>query len=400
MAKKARKQQKQRRRAARIQKEKHRRRQALRAGPALLPGMSAESANELLEDMLPVLPSIADAATTEGVTVKRLMTILLESERVADEPEFRQIIFDPLVCAQTFVEVGTEMGIDPQSLPALDEEERENVQMDILEETARRLLTADARQEILNRLNSLRLRLKQSGKREEAARHAIMQSFLSSDTSGQTWVMTGLVQALIHRSLEAGFELFAIAAEIPEPGEQSLNVNSLLQRLKQSKVTRKADALLRRIPGIRGFLEKQADHIWEEGAEAIYEGNLYLGLFSEEELVRGLETFKTALGLDETTPPDSIEPTREKALTLIAHLDDYVTRLFTRERLGQLRARLDTLLNSPELPKKWIAFLLMLKEHMAHKDAVKNEKGFLIQALLGEMRAAFQAIEEHQMKDG
>jgi hypothetical protein len=74
--------------------------------------------------------------------------------------------------------------------------------------------------------------------------------------------------------------------------------------------------------------------------------------------------------------------------------DDYITELFTSERLDQLRARLNTTLNDPDCPKEWLVFIVMLAEYMAAEDAAENEKPFLISAFLGEMRAVSAALEE------
>jgi hypothetical protein len=41
-----------------------------------------------------------------------------------------------------------------------------------------------------------------------------------------------------------------------------------------------------------------------------------------------------------------------------------------------------------------MAFIMMLVEYMADEKAVENEKGFLIHAFIGEMRALAAAMEE------
>ena len=80
-------------------------------------------------------------------------------------------------------------------------------------------------------------------------------------------------------------------------------------------------------------------------------------------------------------------------------LGDYITELFTPERLDQLRARLNAIRKDPAYTGKWVAFLYLLEENMADKDAVEYEKRFLIQALLGEMGAAAAAFQEGNESD-
>jgi hypothetical protein len=71
-----------------------------------------------------------------------------------------------------------------------------------------------------------------------------------------------------------------------------------------------------------------------------------------------------------------------------------VTELFTLNRLDQLRARLNELLQGKDLPKRWLPFVLMLKEYMADEDAVENEKWLLIRAFMGEIKVTASMLEE------
>ena len=62
--------------------------------------------------------------------------------------------------------------------------------------------------------------------------------------------------------------------------------------------------------------------------------------------------------------------------------------------LDRLRTRLNTILDSSDYERRWVAFIMMLVEYMADEEAVENEKGFLISAFFGEMRAVGAAMEE------
>ena len=326
------------------------------------------------------------------------MMTLVGSEGVADEPEFEQVIIDPILSVETFAQVGQELGVDPDSSSALGEQEREDIHLEMLEETTRRLLSDELRQDIIDGLNELRLRLKRSGGQDKAAGVAAVQSFLDADKDGASWPMIGLVQAIVYRSVVAGFELVAASEDLMEAVSQDQSEVPLLQRSGASSVAQKAEALLKKIPGLRGFMEKQADTIWEEGVDAIYEGELYLELFSPQELEAGFGVFKTGLGLDftqEMTRQDSAarKVSEADARAFISRIEVYITELFTPQRLDQLRARLNTILNSAGCPKERLTFVFMLAEYMAAEDAVEDEKSFLVQALLGEMRTVVAELE-------
>ncbi len=384
-----RKQRKQQRREAIARKRKERGWEPQQAPPT--------HRAEVFEDMLPLFTEIGDPTAPSTSTAEQLIVALLDTDHFADEPEFEEIIIDPVLCLNTFSEVIREFDIEPGSLDELPDEEREDTQMTVREEIIRRLLTDELRQDIINGLNDLRLRLKRSGEREEVAKAAALQSFLGGDTGSDIWPMMGLVQAIFARSLAIGFELMETAMEVVETADPDESDVPLTEKLARSSVTQKAAELLERVPGLSGFLNKHADKVWEEGIDAVFAGELYLELFSLEELETGFKIFGATFGrydiVEETDTPEPLTPEvpSEDVETVIFQLDDYITELFTPERLDQLRARLDAVLKDPAYAGKWSSFLYLLAENMADEDAVEYEMQFLIQALIGEM--AFVAAE-------
>jgi hypothetical protein len=349
--------------------------------------------DEVLEDMLPLFPRLGDASATSISAAEEFMMTLLASGYMADEPEFEEMMVDPMLCLDTFSEVVQELAIEPESLDELSDEDREDTQMRILEEVTQRLLTNELRQDIINGLNDLRLRLKQSGEREEAAKAAALQSFLGGDTGEEIWPMIGLVQAIFYRSLTVGFELIEASMEAMETVGPDESDVSLFEKLAQSSLAQKAEALLKKVPGLRGFMEKQADKIWEEGLHAMFTGELHLELYSPKEIGVGFEMLQTMFKDDiaerrETQDLRPLEMSQEKGKALISQVGSYITELFTPERLDQLRVRLNTILADPVYPKKWLAFLYMLAEYMAAEDAVEHEKHVLITSFIGEMGVA------------
>jgi hypothetical protein len=357
--------------------------------------------DEVFEDMLPLFPLLDDPAAVSADGVEQLMMTLLASEDLIEEPEFEEIFIDPMHCVNTFVEVGQELGIDPEALGHMPEGEREEAQMNLLELTAQRVLTDELRQDILNALNNLRQRLKRAGKREKAAQAAALQSFLGESDSSELWTTIGLVQAIVQRSLTAGFELYEASMEVMDAGglDEGETPLTLAERVARSSVAQKADTLLQKVPGLGGYLEKQADRIWQEGVDAVFEGDLYLGVYTSEELEAGFDILRATRAGDVTQEATAQEPatraiTQEQGKSLISRIDDHLTELLTPARLDQLRTRLNTILDGSDYDRHWVAFLVMLVEYMADEEAVETEKGFLISAFLGEMRAVAAAMEE------
>jgi hypothetical protein len=338
----------------------------------------------------------------------RLFQVLLASADMANEPEFEPIFISPLDSMETFIEVGEESGVDPDSLAELPDDEREYVELQIMEGTIRRLLTDEVRQDILKALNDLRLRLKRAGKPKEAAKAATLHSILSDETFRELWSLIGVVRAVFSRSVAAGFEMYEAAMEAMDFGPAGESRPSLLQRLLRSKPSAKADGLIRKIPGLTAYLERQADRIWEEGMAAIYAGDLDLALFSLEELEGGAAIFATTS--DDTSEGAQSEERRSGELTgedmmvLKRRLDSYVAELFTPRRCDQLRMRLGVILEESEVDKRWDPFVLLLFQYAGDEDSWEYVlTSVLPRALLGELRAVSgrlrEAVEEGNRKN-
>jgi len=364
---------------------------------------SARSGNdghrEIIGDMLPLLPQSGDASELSGSGVEQLMRLLVSSGDLVDEPEFESIFVSPLECVDIFVEVGQELGVDPASLAELPDEELEEIQLRMMEGTIQRLLTDELRGEILKALNDLRQRLKRAGKPKEATRAAALHSFLNEMRASEDWTMVGVVRAVFSRSLEAGFQIFeAISVGIDREGAEESR-RSLLRRLAQSRPSKKADGLLREIPGLTGYLERQAGHIWDEGMDAIYAGELHLGLFSPEELERGLEIL-IAVNEDDRKAeapegPHAGQLTQEGMKDLKLRLDSYMAELFTPQRFEHLGTRLNAVLEESAVPRRWSSLIVMLVQYARDEDAWDHlKRAFLPRALLGEMRAVGRSESE------
>ncbi len=390
-----RKQRKQQRREAIARKRKERGWEPQQAPPA--------PRADLFEDMLPLFAEMDDPSASSASAAEQLIVALLDTDQFADEPEFEEIIIDPLLCLNTFSEVVREFDIEPGSLDSLPDEEREDIQMTIREEIVRRLLADELRQDIINGLNDLRLRLKRAGEREEVAKAAALQSFLDGDTANEIWPMMGLVQGIFTRSLSIGFELMEAAREFAETTDTDEKDIPLTEKLTESSVTQKAADLLKEVPGVSGFLDKYADKVWEEGIEAVFKGELYLELFSPEELETGFKIFEARFGRfdtdEETDTQEPLEVAEEDVESVVSQLGDYITELFTPERLDQLRARLGAVLKDPAYAGKWSSFLFLVAQNMADEDAVEYGMQFLIQALVGEMAFVVEAFGEDEEYD-
>ncbi|MDP3186342.1 MAG: hypothetical protein Q8M58_13830 [Anaerolineales bacterium] len=377
-----------RKKIKKLQKERRQKHQDTSKRKGKAAGRQSEQArDEVFEDMLPLFSPLGIPAAASKQSLEELMKPIIISEDLADEPELEGILISPLLCTDTYVKVAEEMGISPEELERLPAEEREDIRLVMLEKSLQQLLTAELCEDILKRLNDLRLRLKQSGKKKETAKVAALQSYLREDKSRSSWPMIGLVQAIFLRSLRAGFEMIEASRDVIGPDAREGEDTSMTDKPKKPGPGKKINNLLKKTPGLREYLEKEADKIWIKGMDAILVGDLYLGIYAPEELEAGIEIIATVSGFDSVEAMLAADPSAwiladDKAENLLVRLDNYITKLFTRARLGQLREKMNTLMKDPQYKGKWFPFIMLLKESLADKEAVKYEKRFFISVFL------------------
>ena len=353
---------------------------------------SEQVRDEVIEDMLPLFSPLGNFSAASGQGMEDLMKPIVLSRDLADEPEFEGILISPMLCTETFAKVGQEMGLSPEEFKRLPAEEREDTTLVMLEKSLQQLLTAELCEDILKRLNDLRLRLKQSGKKNETAKVAALLSFLRKDKERSIWPMIGLVQAIYRRSLRVGFEMIEASIDVIGPDAREGEDTSMTDKPKKPGPGKKINNLLKKTPGLREYLEKEADKIWIKGRNAILAGDLYLGIYAPEELEAGIEIIATVSGFDSVEAMLAADPSAwiladDKAENLLVRLDNYITKLFTRARLGQLREKMNTLMKDPQYKGKWFPFIMLLKESLADKEAVDYKKRFFISAFFSELRA-------------
>jgi hypothetical protein len=344
---------------------------------------SWEQQNEPRIDKLDALmPIMGD---TQEETLANMMNALMESGTLIVEEEFESLFFPPLESVDVFIQIAQEKGWSPEALKELDGTAVEDVHFDIIQECVPKLLTEEMKQEILQALQDCHGRLQKQGKGQKAAQVGLVQFVLSEKEMNEVaWQMTALVHSLVRRSVAAGFSLM----ETTGLGERELPaLDKILDAAATEGVTKKVEGLLKRVPGLRGYLEKQTDAVWDEGAEAVYLGKLYLGLFAEEEvqIVAGLIDQFVKPAFEEKATGGTVQ---ESLPRFIEELDAYISQIFSNpERLRQIRHRIDTLLQEQAVERQWVPFVYLLKGYMADDEAAINERAFLHRALMGEFYA-------------
>jgi hypothetical protein len=383
--------------------------------PPELDPEAEQAAGQALGDMLTLFPELAGDTPPDMGLAESYMALLLDSEDLADEKEFEGFYFHPMETLDTFFSISAEMGVESDELEEMDEETREEIQLEMLERTADHVLTDAYRDEILDRLHALRDRLDQEGQRAEAARAGSLWAFLGDASSEEMWPTIGLVLALVHRSFNAGFDLADVLFEAGSAFEaegvaaRDVSFGDLVGMVEDPKVRRRIEALMEEYPGLGDLMMEEGDLVWDEGVEALFSGELYMGFFRPEEIAWGvdyyMETFYRELDQGEGEAAPAVEfkqPDEETGIAFVSKVDSWIAGLLTPERIDQIAEELDEILDDPDLPEEWHLFVSLLREATEDEDAPQAVQSFMVPAFFGEMTVVIgnlQALEDGEGED-
>jgi hypothetical protein len=342
---------------------------------------------ELVEDIRPLMGSTPTPTQNE---LQMMMESLLESAELIDEPEFEDVLLDPMASVTLFIDAAHDRGFTPEDVGKLDEDERIMFELEIIADITDELLTPESLQEIVEALEELRARLKRQGKPLQVAQVALVQSFLQYPEDANALEPIGLVQALVMKSVTAGFEMGEASLEILKSlGEESAEeqqrggIRALAERLNRSGLVEKVADKIDKVPGLGSFMRKKADDTWATGLSRLFTGELFLGLYDDEELSGAVAIFKRIV----TDALQAGEVVETKGPEVMEQLIQYVSELMTPERFDQLHADVRSLLrDEPDLSPKEKYFLTLADVYLAEEDAVQNEIAFLTNALMGELK--------------
>ncbi len=163
-----------------------------------------DSQGELTEDLVFFFRSFPDAMRSPQRATEALVKAVLPTEKISMEPEFGDIVGDPISCASIYSESLSKMDVNWKSFADLPPQLAASIRSQIMEETVRHFLTDSLRFEIIDGLNRYRLRKKRSGDRLEAAIAAGVQLILKDEKNNPIWPKIGLLHGIIRNSITRG----------------------------------------------------------------------------------------------------------------------------------------------------------------------------------------------------
>jgi hypothetical protein len=354
-------------------------------------GITSPPTTEVVQDMATLFGNSARPTPRDLEVITRVVT---ESDVLVAEAEFEEVLFDPMQSVNLYIAAAEARGITPEIPDETEDEAEEGIHEELLVEVAEALVTPDVRQEILAALDNLRLRYKEEGKRQrDVAEVAALQVALQSGMSKTSeWAAVPLIQAITAKSVEAGFELVAKTNEFLEQAGVDLSqyetLNEMFEAtgfLAEGEQAAKLVERLQQVPGLANYLEKQSDEVWSAGINNLFQYELMLGLYTDEEVAEAASILESFMENAEGDPNRVFETAGE---ALMAEWQQLVRRIFsTPERLEEARTDVrEALEEGYDLEEQDVYFIQMAIEALDDEDAVENEIGLLTAALIGEMR--------------
>ena len=352
---------------------------------------------EITEDIVYFFRSSPDAMRSPQMATETLIKAVLPTEKIAMEPEFDDIIGDPISCTLIYSETISKMDVNWETFGNLPPQIAASIRLEILEETIRQFLTESLRLEILDGLNLYRLRKKRSGEKMEAGIAAALQLILKDEKNNPIWPKIGLLLGIAHNSISLGLEIKDSFNEILNENKDLLKSDNQ----KRYEILKKACSKIDANPRLINFFIRQSKRIYDEGAIALREGKLCFGFLSMEELNKLSENITESFGFSNKEKLNDLTAiqtglVKKKLNKLIAGMYIFIKEIFTPEKTEQMVQKLDSISKDPGDLKRWVPFILMMINTLQSDDTSESWKILCIFISLGEFAIFLDTSENHK----
>lgn len=353
--------------------------------------------SDITEDIVYFFRSFPDSMRSPQMATEALIKAVLPTEKIAMEPEFDDIVGDPINCVSVYSETINKMEVNWKSFGDLPPQLAESIRLQLMEETIRGFLNESLRSEILEGLNSYRLRKKRAGDKKEAGIAAAIQLVLKDEKNNPLWPKIGLLHRIVHSSIALGLEIKKSYDHILNKNKMDLHENTELMLSDdplRPEILQKISSKLQENPKLNNFINRQTKRIHEEGIQALLEGKLYFGFLTMDDLNNISERIVRVTGLSKMDQLNNANVflsglTAKKQKKLLADIDIFLNETFTSEKIEQMLQKLNSTLNSPGDLKKWVPFIFMIRNSLQADDAMESRKDLFKCITLGEL-SAFQ----------
>ena len=268
---------------------------------------------------------------------------ILDSDELADEPEFADFRFDPDEAYASAEKTHRKHARALRKAEQKGGEELEFLQDDMRIEAIDRLLTPPVRRDILRRLESLVARLKaQKADLDTVMMATAIQSLFEDKTF--PWGMTNLLGELFQRSLglpESAAEELQLIEQVQALLGDDLSIEELMQKSEDPDFMKELEAKIDTDSALFQKISAQATKLSDEFYDAIWHGEVEIDLFSEEELMVYLELVKERLEAAGLEPSDA--DSAEVSEIVQSTIDESIEKIVTAKRLKKMKKDLQSI---------------------------------------------------------
>ena len=350
-------------------------------------GFSNFSREEYADDIVFLLRTSPESLRGSDSATAFVIQTAMSTYDMAEEPEFADIVHEPLYCSKSVMEATKALGVNIETFRILPESLAGSIRFQIAEEAARRVITDELRQEIMERLNRYRLRKKRNGEKMEAGKAAAMMLLLKDKDSEAIWPKIGLIHGIVNNSASVGNDLVKTFNELVEPSDGGHH-EKVLEKLKDE-------------PQLLEYLNQEIARNYEEGHQALLSGELKFGIFTREEIDRATRVFVETMDAQkgETEQEGDSDPVpsgfSEQGQRMIAEgLAAIVEDVVTPERIAQTAALIKEKTGEGNRGAAWHFFIRDIKSRFEKGSALEDVKMFFVTALYGEASTAGIAKSE------
>ena len=357
---------------------------------------------DITEDIVYFFRSFPDSMRSPQIATEAMVRAVLHTEKIATEPEFHDIVGDPIHCVLIFSETISKADVNWHSFGDLPPKLAEFIRLQVMEETIRNFLTESLRSEILEGLNRYLIRKKQSGDRKEASIAAVIHIILKDEGNNLIWPKIGLLHGIIHNSISFGLEIKDSYNQILGIDKKDSPEKKDLLHLDdqtRTEILKKASLKMAENPKFKNFINRQTKRIYEEGIAAIMEGKLYLGFLSVEDLNKISERIVSITGFSLKDCLNDANAflsglTEKKQKKLMADIEIFIDETFTHQKIELILEKLNSILKDPGDMKPWVPFIIMIRDSLTRDNKLESRNNILKCITFGEL-SAFQGYSQN-----
>jgi hypothetical protein len=342
----------------------------------------------------PAAQVIAQRMANGGVDYlkQNLIRIMIDSAKLAEEAEFRDLYLDDEKAAQVterwLKKYDKRLDAAQKKSPDEYHEVADEMRIEIVAELA----TPAFRKEVDQRLQTLMDRLMKC--KDAKKLEIVMMLTPALRMKSIPWGVCGLILEIYNRTMQRAMQeheeeqgvLEAVAEAIKAEGEEKTDIFTILKH--PDKLEQVGKKIFEAQPGLRQRAEKKIWEMVDAFEDALGHGDVELNLFSEEELMLPFQRIQAEFG----EPFTQVQPSEEMRERIFEAVRQALSEIMTPERFRRFREDVEKKATDwLRTRQKWGAALHFELRYL--DGGQYEETKFILAAFIGQI---YRLGKEHQ----